>query len=388
MWCDVMRCGTMWSVVVMGRDDVMWCDDDLWCDDVMMWYDVMWCDDDDVMWCDVWCDVMRCDVMWWHCDVIQWCDVMWCDVLWCDVMWCVMWCVMTVMCDVMCDDVMWLWWCDGVCCDVTMWCDDVMLCDDVMMWCDMMWCDDVMWWCDVMCDVIWCGCDVWCGSDDVMWCDVMWWCDVMMWWCSDVMQCDFEVVIYCHKNHVTQETVSMFSNSKLVKYVRCSIWMWNGSKRSISNQNPHVSLQVVRSKTWTAFAAWCNWSFEFLCGIIWSAIPDYCKLEVSHRLLFGGNVERSGLLVTEMSMLQCAFGYSSIQDRQNAATNGTSFAVNTTCWSGSRTRGVLKPQLSCSSMFTDLIEDVRIDKSVHKQNENLNRTMFSLEMYSKAHERL
>jgi hypothetical protein len=60
-----------------------------------------WCD---VMWCDVWCDAIRCAVM--LCDVIRryvmWCTVIWCYVMCCDMLWCaVMWCY------VMCCDVLW-----------------------------------------------------------------------------------------------------------------------------------------------------------------------------------------------------------------------------------------------------------------------------------------
>ena len=78
MWCGVVWCGVMWW-------DVTWYD---------MWWGVM----GDVVWCDVWCDVV------WLCDVTMWCDVM----VWCDVVWC----------DISCDDVMT--WCDKV-----MWCDEM-----------------------------------------------------------------------------------------------------------------------------------------------------------------------------------------------------------------------------------------------------------------------
>jgi len=85
----------------------------------------------DMIWHEIWCDVMWCDV--------TWCDMMWCAVMWSDVMWCdVMWCNVIIM----------------------MWCD--------VMWRDVMWCD-VMWW-----GVLWAGL-MWCcvRRSDVRWCVVI-----------------------------------------------------------------------------------------------------------------------------------------------------------------------------------------------------------------------
>ena len=64
MWCHLMCHAILCSVI--------WCDVMMWCDD-----DVMWCE----ISCDVLCDVLSCDVMgyvmWW--DYVMRCD--WCAIL-------------------------------------------------------------------------------------------------------------------------------------------------------------------------------------------------------------------------------------------------------------------------------------------------------------------
>jgi hypothetical protein len=66
--CRVTLC-THFATKRMKCCEVMWCD---------VWSDVMLCE----VICDVWSDVMLCEMI---CDV--WSDVTFCGVMWCDVMW-------------------------------------------------------------------------------------------------------------------------------------------------------------------------------------------------------------------------------------------------------------------------------------------------------------
>ena len=173
LWCDVLWCDISGVFVMVVTHSVMWC--------TMMWCFRVLCDGSDplcdVMYYDVYYDVMFQGSLWWQQMVTHsvWpilCDVMYYDVMWCfrglcdgnracDLL-CVMWCTMIIWCYVMFQGS--LWWQQSmwpVLCDV-MYYDHMMLCDvsgvfvmatehvTCSVWCDVLWYyvmfQGAMWW--------------------------------------------------------------------------------------------------------------------------------------------------------------------------------------------------------------------------------------------------